>query len=157
MSKEIVTLQIGSLSNLVGTHFWNNSNDLFDSENSKILYRNGIESFAPRVVCIDFKGSGHPVYSHGGDDELEWTGNVLKVEKSRLENSFISNLNSQDPDQKSFASELENIATVPADFSKVYYHPKSVFPIQQNFYGFDDFNQGVDVWQNEEWVFSLKI
>lgn len=66
--REIVTLQLGSLSNYVATHFWNTQESYFTySEDEKsyidhnIHWRAGVgedgsDTFLPRTVVYDLKG-----------------------------------------------------------------------------------------------------
>jgi len=152
--KEILSLQIGSLSNFTGTHFWNNAEDMFTADNSKVLYRNGLQNYAPRLVSIDLKGSMNLIVP---DDDLkvQWPGNVLTVAKEKSINSFLSNLESDEPLIKSFAQDLEENVNYSTDFSKLYYHQKSIVPIQQHSPGFSNFSQGLEIWENEEWRNSL--
>lgn len=155
MSKEILTLQIGSFSNFIGTHFWNNADDIFTTENSSVLYRNGIQSYAPRLISIDFGQSLNLVPTD--DHEVQWD-KVLKVEKEKSTNAFLSSLDStQDSHTQSFAENLEENVLFPTDFSKIYCHQKSIVPIQQHNFGLRNFNQGVELWQNEEWVYNFLL
>jgi len=66
---EIITLQLGSQANYVGTHFWNTQESYFtyDSQEESpvdhdIHFRAGIgadgsDTYLPRVVIYDFKSS----------------------------------------------------------------------------------------------------
>jgi hypothetical protein len=151
---EILSLQIGSLSNFTGTHFWNNAEDLFNMENSKVLYRNGIQSYAPRLVSIDLKGSMN-LTAPTDDLKVQWSGKVKTVEREKPSNSFLTNLDASAPNPASFAQDLEENVRYSTDFSKLYYHQKSFVPIQQYSAGFSNFRQGLEIWENEEWRNSL--
>jgi len=67
MPKEIITLQLGTYSNYIGTHWWNTQEASFTYDNDKdakaeldhdVLFREGHNSrdvtFTPRLVFVDF-------------------------------------------------------------------------------------------------------
>ncbi|KAL2469113.1 beta-tubulin [Forsythia ovata] len=102
--REIVTLQVGSYANFIGSHFWNfqdellgladnpGSDEIFKNHNldMNVLYRSGethqgIPTYTPRLVSVDFQGSLGSVSSRGTlykeapappGHVLTWTGGV---------------------------------------------------------------------------------
>ena len=71
LAREVITLQFGHYANFAGTHLWNlqessfcydPKEEYFDEINHDCLYREGLtlsgqETFTPRVVLFDLKGS----------------------------------------------------------------------------------------------------
>ena len=124
---EVVTLQIGHYANFVGTHFWNTQQEHFlDNENSPkdtelnhhILFRLGQnywgkETFTPRLVCVDLKGSLRTLSTrnrlyYGLPSSIDqaaktaWSGGVQTYGQDVYEkNVFLSDLEKEE--QESFA------------------------------------------------------
>lgn len=82
--REIVTVQVGSFANFIGSHFWNFQDELLglasepsndplfknNSLNMDVLYRTGenhegILTYTPRLVSVDYQGSLGSLSSRG--------------------------------------------------------------------------------------------
>ncbi|KAG8363878.1 hypothetical protein BUALT_Bualt19G0068300 [Buddleja alternifolia] len=187
--KEIVTIQVGSYANFVGSHFWNFQDELlgladspesdqtFKSHNLNmdILYRTGetqqgIVTYTPRLVSVDIQGSLGSVSSRGtlyndvpdtSVGALTWTGHVttqtsqplkknlflqsLYVEENKNEgtlrggNSGTSDRQSEVQD-KDIVESLENEVQYWTDYSKVHYHPQSLYELSGLWTDIRDFN-----------------
>ncbi|PKS12909.1 hypothetical protein jhhlp_000249 [Lomentospora prolificans] len=142
MVREIITLQLGELSNYVATHFWNAQESYFtygDEEKSpvdhNVHWRQGIgadgsETFLPRALIYDFRsnygplGRSNPLYENEDDDPNRhlWHGNAA--------------IHKQPPIPKSPYHAALEAGTVPAlttasvrywsDFTRPYFHPRSI-------------------------------
>ncbi|KAL6513297.1 hypothetical protein OROGR_020783 [Orobanche gracilis] len=179
--KEIVTIQVGSYANFVGSHFWNfqdellglayspDSDQIFKSHglNMDVLYRTGetqqgIPTYTPRLVSVDFQGSLGSVSSHGtlyddvpetSVDTLTWTGPVTTHTTQPLKkNLFLQNLHLEenvDLDSSKSHTELQDKDIVEClekgvqywtDFSKVHYHPQSLYELSGLWSDVKEFN-----------------
>lgn len=188
-AREVISLQFGHYSNFVGTHFWNIQESLFNYDpnepsqteiNNDCLFRvgktqNGDETYTPRMLAFDLKGSLRNLNAEGGlysttNHSVEWEGG-LSVHKSNIEpkNEFQMDI---DDDQISgkqsttcSANECEAIAarskrydldehvTVWSDFIGTQYHPKSVNIIKEysheaDHFGFDMFGYGQSLYKD---------
>ncbi|PIM99482.1 Members of tubulin/FtsZ family [Handroanthus impetiginosus] len=187
--KEIVTIQIGSYANFVGSHFWNfqdellgladspESDQIFKNQglNMDILYRTGetqqgILTYTPRLVSVDFQGSLGSMSLRGtlynevpetSVDTSTWTGPVTthasqpskknlflqslyleenaNVGSSRGSESGNSNSRAEVED-KDIVECLENEVQYWTDFSKVHYHPQSLYELSGLWTEIKDFN-----------------
>ncbi|GFP99508.1 protein misato homolog 1 [Phtheirospermum japonicum] len=176
--KEIVTIQVGSYANFVGSHFWNfqdellgladspDSDQIFTSNelNMDVLYRTGetqqgILTYTPRLVSVDFQGSLGSVSSHGtlyndvpetSADTLTWAGPVTTQTSQPLKkNLFLQSLGCESGKSNSH-SEYEDKDIVEClendgvqywtDFSKVHYHPQSLYELSGVWSNVKDFN-----------------
>ncbi|KAJ3178326.1 Protein misato 1 [Geranomyces variabilis] len=183
MPREILTLQLGHTANFVGTHFWNTQDAYFAlSETAAapaapeldhdVLYRAGRnvygeETYTPRLVILDLKGSlktlkkVSPLYEAADDDgssaAATWGGKVERhAQEPYAKNDFLTHLDenashssSTEPAQ-SFSTHLESSVTVWSDFNKLYYHPKTVVEVPHFLHDddlkpFSAFTQGLDV------------
>ncbi|KAJ8901803.1 hypothetical protein NDN08_004008 [Rhodosorus marinus] len=78
MGRDLIVVQIGSLANFVGAHYWNFQNELFGSAfggdlSPESLYSESLGgSYRPRALLIDSKGSlgSRPQY-HGSHQHVE--------------------------------------------------------------------------------------
>ncbi|CAA0825501.1 Unknown protein [Striga hermonthica] len=187
--KEIVTIQLGNYANFVGSHFWNFQDELLglaDSPDSDQIFRNhglnmdilyrmgetqqGILTYTPRLVSVDFQGSLGTMSSHGtlyneipetSRDISTWTGPVtthrsqpskknlflqsLYDEEGAKSGSSIScesgNNNSRTEVQdKDIVDCLENGVLYWTDFSKVHYHPQSIYELSGLWSDVQEFN-----------------
>ncbi|KAI3448513.1 hypothetical protein Pfo_005178 [Paulownia fortunei] len=176
--KEILTIQVGSYANFVGSHFWNfqdellgladspESDQIFKSHslNMDVLYRTGetqqgILTYTPRLVSMDFQGSLGSVSSSGtlynevpetSIDTLTWTGPVTTHTSQPLKkNLFLQSLyleenanvgssrgcesgntdSCTEVQDKDIVDCLENGVQYWTDFSKVHYHPQSLYEL----------------------------
>ncbi|VDC05087.1 unnamed protein product [Peniophora sp. CBMAI 1063] len=107
--KEIIYIQVGSLANHVGTHFWNAQQCYFSYEEGDevlvdhdISFREGISpggeaTFCPRVLVLDRKANfgslskdsglyGDETDGPGADPEL-WSGNVDELRQPSISTS----------------------------------------------------------------------
>ncbi|KAJ3165670.1 Protein misato 1 [Geranomyces variabilis] len=183
MPREIITLQLGHSANFVGTHFWNTQDAYFAlSETAAasaapeldhdVLYRAGRnvygeETYTPRLVILDLKGSlktlkkVSPLYEAADEDgssaAATWGGKVERhAEEPYAKNDFLTHLDenasqssSTEPAQ-SFSAHLESSVTVWSDFNKLYYHPKTLVEVphflhEDDLKPFSAFTQGLDV------------
>ncbi|KAK6143876.1 hypothetical protein DH2020_024224 [Rehmannia glutinosa] len=187
--KEIVTIQVGSYANFVGSHFWNfqdellgladspESDQIFKSHglNMDVLYRTGetpqgILTYTPRLVSVDFQGSLGSVSSRGTlyneipetpVDTLTWTGPVTTHTSQPLKkNLFLQSLyleenanlgssrgcESENSDShtevqdEDIVQSLENEVQYWTDYSKVHYHPQSLYELSGLWSEINDFN-----------------
>ncbi|KAI3956686.1 hypothetical protein MKW92_038300 [Papaver armeniacum] len=165
--KEIVTIQVGGYANYIGSHFWNFQDDLLgladdphgnevfrnQSLDMDVLYRSGetpqgIQTYTPRLLSIDLKGSLGSMSSHGslyndvtssGPSCIQtWKGNVTReVSEPHKKNLFLQSLyegeQKDDPtkkvEDKDLVDSLQEDVQFWTDFSKVHYHPKSLYEI----------------------------
>ncbi|EPS62835.1 hypothetical protein M569_11949, partial [Genlisea aurea] len=186
--KEIVTIQVGSYANFVGSHFWNfqdellglaESDDNFKNHglNMDVLYRTGetqqgILTYTPRLVSVDFQGSLGALSCHGtlynrptkaSTDSSVWRGPVTTLASQPIKkNLFLQSLDSEENEcanksncegssysddeiqDKSIVECLENEVQYWTDFSKVYFHPKSLYELHSFWSDFNDFsNYGI--------------
>uniref|UniRef100_T1JDX5 Misato Segment II tubulin-like domain-containing protein n=1 Tax=Strigamia maritima TaxID=126957 RepID=T1JDX5_STRMM len=114
--REIVTLQVGHFSNFIGAHWWNlqEGSFVYDEKtltdiNHDMLFRegrtrNGEDTYVPRLVAIDLKGSLNTLKEdgilYGGgqkSSEVPWIGNVsvFKTEPSQ-KNEFLCDLEKEE-------------------------------------------------------------
>ncbi|KAL8028965.1 hypothetical protein ABFX02_14G197000 [Erythranthe guttata] len=175
--KEIVTIQVGSYANFVGSHFWNFQDELLglaDSPESDLIFKThglnmdafyrtgetdkGILTYTPRLVSVDFQGSLGSVSSRGtlyGEapetsiDNLAWTGPVTTHTSQPLKkNLFLKSLymeqNENDShtevEDKDIVESLENRVEHWTDFSKVHYHPQSLYELSGLWIDLNSFN-----------------
>ncbi|PHH75220.1 hypothetical protein CDD83_4434 [Cordyceps sp. RAO-2017] len=145
--REVITLQLGNLSNYTATHFWNAQDSYFtygDEERSLVdhdihwragLGQDGQETFLPRTVVYDLKGgfgsSGKvnalcdPATTPGFDVTVDslWSGPTAVHTQQAV-------------DRKAYQQGLDDGTEPPwmtgssvrywSDFSSVCFHPKSV-------------------------------
>jgi len=170
---EILTVQLGSTSNHVGTHFWNIQDELFGKKETELrpelLYRTGMTCNAvgtrtPRMVLLDFKhslGSLKPtgtlydssaVFNLEEDASQMWGGGVeVHEEPLHKKNQFLTWLeegDQQEEGEDNYAANRvrEEEVSVWSDYLKSQYHPKSTNLLHK--YGnidFDCFTHGKDL------------
>ncbi|XP_042512645.1 protein misato homolog 1 isoform X2 [Macadamia integrifolia] len=183
--KEIVTVQLGGFANFIGSHFWNFQDELLGlagdphadpvyknkSLDMDVFYRagetpQGILTYTPRLVLVDFQGSlgslssGGSLYSEiPSDPVVTWTGSVSRhVSEPRKKNLFLQSLyeeeqetpsmprNDEDDEHQSEMQDkdivecLENNVQYWTDFSKVHYHPRSLYELNGLWMDVQEFN-----------------
>ncbi|VFQ84948.1 unnamed protein product [Cuscuta campestris] len=197
--RELVTIQAGSFANFIGSHFWNfqdelhgladsaESNEVFKNHslNSDVLYRSGetqqgLVTYTPRLVSVDFQGSLGTMSSRGtlyhesqSLDVLTWEGEVTTQASDPLKkNLFLQSLymeekntkmtNNNDGNESSSHSEfqdndivecLENGVQYWTDFSKVHYHPQSLYELSglwMDSQDFDNYGIGRDMFYTHQ-------
>ncbi|XP_031102792.1 protein misato homolog 1 [Ipomoea triloba] len=196
--KEIVTIQFGSYANFIGSHFWNFQDELhgladsFESDevfknhslNTDVLYRSGetqqgLLTYTPRLVSVDFQGSLGSMSSCGNmysekpsqsSDVLTWAGKVTTQASEPLKrNLFLQSLYVEEnkvdgPDgresdshneiqDKDIVECLENGVQYWTDFSKVQFHPQSLYQLSglwMDAQEFDNYGIGRDTFHNHQ-------
>ncbi|CAI6336674.1 unnamed protein product [Periconia digitata] len=171
---EIVTLQFGSQSNYLGTHFWNTQESYFtyppepeSPVNHDILFRQGIapdgtDTFTPRTLIYDLKGAFGSMKKVNALYERE---DEVNVEKSGVWPSkpIIQRLApiQQSPYQTHLDAGLDppalDASTVRywSDYSRVFYHPKSLvqlseFDVNDKLMPFEKWDVGMDLFEKLE-------
>ncbi|KAG9255216.1 tubulin domain-containing protein [Emericellopsis atlantica] len=143
--KEIITLQLGNLSNYAATHFWNAQESYFTYSGQdespidhNVHWRPGVgadgsETFLPRTVIYDLKGGFgslrkiNALYEAGSASDHAasslWSGQSVVQKQQPIEQSeYQKNL-----DAGADTSQLtQNKVRYWSDFSRIYYHPKSL-------------------------------
>ncbi|CAO3696046.1 unnamed protein product [Rhizopus stolonifer] len=155
--KEIITLQLGLLSNHVGTHFWNAQEEYFDYSgqdtektneiNHDVLYRagettNGIITYTPRTLIYNLKGNFgslqkyNRLYQQGVDNETSysWDQGVARIERPSTQNKYQQELDRMDIDygHQMDIDAIEQLDTTVnnwSDFNRISFHPRSINPI----------------------------
>ncbi|KFK30343.1 hypothetical protein AALP_AA7G249200 [Arabis alpina] len=178
--REIVTIQVGDFANFIGSHFWNFQDELLglasDPESDPVfrnhnldmdvLYRSGetqqgVSTYTPRLVSVNFKGSlgsmsaRGTLYNEGSssraDSSKTWLGGVeTKRSEPRKRNLFLQSLyEEEDKAGKEKAREIEDKDIVGCldeevecwtDFSKSHYHPQSLYELSGVWTDSQDFN-----------------
>ncbi|KAG8478309.1 hypothetical protein CXB51_028035 [Gossypium anomalum] len=125
--REIVTVQVGSFANFIGSHFWNFQDEMLglaadpygdpvfktQSLNMDVIYRTGethqgTTTYTPRLLSIDFQGSLGSVSSKGtlygeGSNEpsevVTWAGHVsTHASEPQKKNLFLQSLYQEEQD-----------------------------------------------------------
>ncbi|CAF2133397.1 hypothetical protein BRARA_K01287 [Brassica rapa] len=172
--REIVTIQVGELANFVGSHFWNFQDELLglasDPEsdpifrnnnlNMDVLYRSGetqqgVSTYTPRLLSINFKGSLGSMSSHGtlynqgsssrSDSSKTWFGDVdTQRSEPRKRNLFQQTLYEEEAqaeiEDKDIVGSLEETVECWTDFSKSHYHPQTLYELNGLWMDSQDFN-----------------
>ncbi|KAL7918516.1 tubulin domain-containing protein [Trichoderma austrokoningii] len=143
--REIVTLQLGSLSNYVATHFWNTQESYFTYSEYEASYvdhnihwragvgEDGSDTFLPRTVVYDLKGGFgslrkmNPLYDAPSEDVAGaslWHGKPAVHKQDAVSSiDYQKDLDAGIPPSKKLAA---TDVRYWSDFSRVYYHPKSL-------------------------------
>ncbi|TMW94887.1 hypothetical protein EJD97_009654 [Solanum chilense] len=176
--REIVTIQVGNYANFIGSHFWNFQDELLGLAESPesdqvfknhsldmdVLYRTGetqqgLLTYTPRMVSVNFQGSLGSVSSRGSlydqipaknMDVMTWKGRVVTHASEPLRrNLFLQSLSEEGQESVGKANDLDNVNNnSPAeiqdkdiveclesdvqywtDFSKVHHHPQSLYEL----------------------------
>ncbi|KAF8101584.1 hypothetical protein N665_0204s0078 [Sinapis alba] len=173
--REIVTIQVGEFANFVGSHFWNFQDELLglasDPESDPIfrnnnldmdvLYRSGethqgVSTYTPRLLSINFKGSLGSMSSHGtlynegsssrSDSSKTWFGDVdTQRSEPRKRNLFQQSLYEEEAkageiEDKDIVGCLDEGVECWTDFSKSHYHPQSLYELSGLWMDSQDFN-----------------
>ncbi|KAH6985083.1 tubulin domain-containing protein [Ilyonectria sp. MPI-CAGE-AT-0026] len=141
--REIITLQLGQLSNYTATHFWNTQESYFTyatDEQSPIDHNvhwragigaDGSETFLPRTVIYDLKGGFGSLRKINALYEPEseatpgalWSGPSVVHKQQPLEaNAYQQSLDSGSQPPQLTTSTVRYWS----DFSRVYFHPRSL-------------------------------
>ncbi|KFA65378.1 hypothetical protein S40285_00415 [Stachybotrys chlorohalonatus IBT 40285] len=167
--REIITLQLGNLSNYVATHFWNAQESYFtysDKDRTFVdhnihwragLGSDGSETFLPRTVVYDLKG---------GFGTLRKI-NALYEDEGKVAADAIwsgpSAIHKHEPLAPSAYQQSLELGSAPApltkstvrywsDFSRAYLHPKSLvqlydFELNSTVMPFERFGMGTELFQ----------
>ncbi|KAL8151960.1 hypothetical protein V2J09_021768 [Rumex salicifolius] len=176
--KEIVTVQVGGFANFVGSHFWNfqdellgladdpTSDSVFQNHclSTDVLYRTGethegILTYTPRLVSIDLQVKLQKYQKKGAlstnrseprqknlfqrslyEEELGHSGSDNRHDDSQI-----------DTREKEITESLENSVQFWTDFSKVHYHPQSLYEVNglwTDTQNFNNYGAGKDVFSD---------
>ncbi|KAM4055389.1 tubulin domain-containing protein [Hirsutella rhossiliensis] len=167
--REIVTLQLGHLSNYLATHFWNAQESYFTyGDQGKALVdhnvhwrpglgQDGTETFLPRTVVYDLKGGFgslrriNPLYdgastSSAAADSL-WSGQpAVHKQEAVSPSAYQQSLDADTEPQRPTASTVRYWS----DFSRVYLHPRSAvqlydFELGSSIRPFERFAMGAEL------------
>ncbi|KAF6843673.1 protein DML1 [Colletotrichum musicola] len=140
---EIITLQLGQLSNYAATHFWNTQESYFtysDQDESLVNHNvhwrpgvalDGTETFLPRTVIYDLKGGFgslrkiNALYDASQDSAPTqlWDGSPHVHNQPQIDQSaYLRSLDQGTPAPTLTTSDVRYWS----DFSRVFYHPKSL-------------------------------
>nr|XP_033778933.1 protein misato homolog 1-like [Geotrypetes seraphini] len=114
MWREVLTLQLGHYANFVGAHWWNLQDTVLSSDSARlqdlevcsdVLFRegqtlNGQETYTPRLILMDLKGSLNSLRQEGclyGDNKTDctmaWKGTMTThKEEPPVKNPFLQDL-----------------------------------------------------------------
>ncbi|KAG4107676.1 tubulin nucleotide-binding domain-like protein [Neocallimastix lanati (nom. inval.)] len=162
--REIITLQLGSTANFVGTHFWNSLENKInrikegnnennsqgdvsnkDYQNISIFYKTGIsmqkeETFSPRLLIMELKGglnsikNSNPFYQNAIDF------NALKNDATQLWPGKIETYENDVDERSTFQKTIEN---PNFEYQKLFnsgYNPKSLDLNENTVKSWSDFN-----------------
>ncbi|XP_060167240.1 uncharacterized protein LOC132598410 [Lycium barbarum] len=187
--REIVTIQVGNYANFIGSHFWNFQDELLGLAESPesdqvfknhsldmdVLYRTGetqqgLLTYTPRMVSVNFQGSLGSVSSRGSLynqipanslDVMTWKGRVTtQTSEPFKRNLFLQSLSEEEQESMGKANGLDNVnnnsrAEIQdkdiveclesdvqywTDFSKVHYHPQSLYEVSGLWADIQDFD-----------------
>ncbi|KAL7940910.1 tubulin nucleotide-binding domain-like protein [Trichoderma barbatum] len=172
--REIITLQLGNLSNYVATHFWNTQESYFTyTEDEKSLVdhnihwragvgEDGSDTFLPRAVVYDLKGGFgplrkvNPMYDVAPDQDAAlaslWPGQPAVHKQNPLSSiDYQKDLDAGVKPGKLKASDVRYWS----DYSRVYYHPKSLvqlydFELNSSLMPFERFATGTELFESLE-------
>ncbi|XP_076949607.1 uncharacterized protein LOC143622305 isoform X2 [Bidens hawaiensis] len=178
--KELVTFQLGSYANFIGSHFWNFQDELlglFEDPEAHLVFKNqnldmdvlyrtgetqqGMPTYTPRLISVDFQGSLGSMSSRGtlynnnpspSSSVATWAGNVsTQTSEPHKKNLFLQRLydEGQEVSEIDKASEISDTDVVKSledgvqywtDYSKVHYHPQSLFELNGLWMDSKEFN-----------------
>ncbi|KAH6644632.1 protein DML1 [Boeremia exigua] len=172
---EVVTLQFGSQSNYLGTHFWNTQESYFtyppepeSAVNHDIHFRAGIapdgsDTFTPRALIYDLKGAFGSMRKTNALYEAEDDRNILDQTGVWSSKPIVQRADPipQSTYQQHLDAGLEppqlRTSTVKywSDYSRVYYHPKSIvqlseFDVNDKLMPFESWDVGMDLFEKLE-------
>nr|XP_045594408.1 protein misato homolog 1-like [Procambarus clarkii]XP_045594409.1 protein misato homolog 1-like [Procambarus clarkii]XP_045594410.1 protein misato homolog 1-like [Procambarus clarkii] len=164
--RELITLQVGHYANFVGTHFWNlqEASFVYDSSsvtdiNHDFLFREGLtpqrqETYTPRLLCIDVKGSlcslpsrgslYNPIQPEPSISEAAWDGPVDLIQQLPEEkNEYLMDLEQEDA---RFLGGTDEDKDICIDDSSVFSKgPENHLALSQKIY---DLSKSVSVWSD---------
>ncbi|OAA71938.1 Tubulin/FtsZ, GTPase domain protein [Akanthomyces lecanii RCEF 1005] len=167
--REIVTLQLGHLSNYVATHFWNTQESYFTYSDAEkplvdhdVHWRTGVgadgsDTFLPRTVVYDLKGGFGSLRKINALYDVEpdadamasalWAGKSTVHKQEPLQQSAY--LQSLDAGSKPDKLSKSNVRYW-SDFSRAYYHPKSLnqlydYELHSSIQPFERFDMGKEL------------
>ncbi|KAF1927184.1 mtDNA inheritance protein dml1 [Didymella exigua CBS 183.55] len=172
---EIVTLQFGSQSNYLGTHFWNTQESYFtyppepeSAVNHDVHFRAGIapdgsDTFTPRALIYDLKGAFGSMRKISALYEAEDDRSILDQTGVWPSKPVVQKAAPipQSTYQQHLDAGLEppqlSTSTVKywSDYSRVYYHPKSIvqlseFDVNDRLMPFESWDVGMDLFEKLE-------
>ncbi|KAG5999014.1 hypothetical protein E4U52_000008 [Claviceps spartinae] len=169
---EILTLQLGNLSNYIATHFWNAQESYFtygEHEESVVDHNvhfrpgtgaDGSETFLPRTVIYDLKGGFgslrkiNPLYDASSNSAPAaaslWSGDAAIHKQQPLKPSAY---------QESLDAGMQPAPLTTShvrywsDYSRTYFHPKSAvqlydFELNSSIRPFENFSMGTELFSS---------
>eukprot|EP00794_Sanderia_malayensis_P000588 gene588-1248_t len=169
----IITLQCGHYSNFIGTHWWNIQNSSRQPLLPRPFFRDGVgksdETCAPRLVCIDLKGSLKTLTEDGTLHHDETQQNItanntnennsskyrgiptpshvsVHETESYKKNQFLYDVAELQSDSNSPTSltdklyNLDDVVDVWSDYLGTKYHPNSIMLLKQHIHDCSNFN-----------------
>uniref|UniRef100_I3M4M3 Protein misato homolog 1 n=1 Tax=Ictidomys tridecemlineatus TaxID=43179 RepID=I3M4M3_ICTTR len=161
-AREVLTLQLGHFAGFVGAHWWNQQDAALGRATSAqeslgelcpdVLYRtgqtlHGQETYTPRLILMDLKGSVNSLKQEGGlywdkqlDAAVAWHGKLTThKEEVYPQNPHLQDLLSAEGVRssdgfwrvKSIPNGKESSVRVWSDFLRVHLHPRSICMIQK--------------------------
>ncbi|KAI8329579.1 tubulin domain-containing protein [Blakeslea trispora] len=151
--REIITLQLGSIANHVGTHFWNAQEEYFsrstegDEIDHQVLYRqgetaNGQATYAPRTLIYDLKGGFGSMQKYnklfGGDladdPDVLWEQGIHRINRTLSKSKYQQELDRMETENDvqmdpHVLDQLDDSVNNWSDYNRIYYHPRSINPI----------------------------
>ncbi|KAK2062492.1 misato segment II myosin-like domain-containing protein [Colletotrichum caudatum] len=172
---EIITLQLGQLSNYAATHFWNTQESYFtylDQDESPVNHNvhwrpgvalDGSETFLPRTVVYDLKGGFGSLRKINAlyDASQEAAPAHLWCSEHREGSPQVHR--QPQVEQTAYQQSLDSGTTTPklklsdvrywSDFSRVFYHPKSLnqlydYELNSSIRPFDKWTLGRELFDN---------
>ncbi|KAF4989165.1 hypothetical protein FGRMN_9308 [Fusarium graminum] len=165
--REIISLQLGELSNYTATHFWNAQESYFTySDNEKpvvehdVHWRAGLgadgsETFLPRTVIYDLKGGFGSLRKINALYEAEseadpaalWSGQSVVHKQTPIEASAYQQSLDAGTDH---AQLITSNVRYWSDFSRAYFHPRSLvqlydFELNSTTMPFERFSMGTEL------------
>ncbi|XP_069806822.1 protein misato homolog 1 [Dendropsophus ebraccatus] len=172
---EVVTLQLGHYANHVGAHWWN----LQEAESSQsqeceicsdVLFRRGVtlrgvETYTPRLIALDLKGSVRLLRDESSVYEDRrtrhsvpaWKGNVSvhREDPGTLQGEDGALSPGHDGETAPPPGSTEMTGSVWSDFLQTQFHPKSVHLVSSHSYGGD--MDGLDSFSQGDVVFKTQL
>lgn len=161
VTRELITLQVGCYANFVGTHWWNLQEASFvyntstpTDINHDFLFREGItsqrqETYTPRLLAIDLKGSLHSLPSHGtlysdlgepSTSEASWGGQVELIHQLPQEkNDFLKDLEQEDVRFRGLVDEDKDICIDDSKISETDTASKKIYDLTKSVQVWSDF------------------
>ena len=156
-SQEVLTLQFGTYSNFVGTHYWNiqqkrlneSNNESLTTEDGKI-FRENISNkkhiHVPRMICFDVKKSLKALNEDGTfhtedvSEEINEDGPVVYAQDAIEKNEFITQMMSSKPSTSKQKTNLDDKVTTWTDYLMCRLDENSIQLMKNNYNDGKDFN-----------------